>query len=1193
MYRRFKTQNNRENTYINKISILGLIAVVFLLIINLNLFKIGNNQFNDTFYTFHENLNAANSDLKMFEGDLYPLNITDYGKLNNMSQEVSLTNQAELNLNYYLDDFHGWKGSKIVTNVREIQDEKEWVSNKDFYNLDSPFREYVSIDNYDPPGQPDHNYSVDLDNDPSNPLNIDNTIIESGASAIRLHFSQIEIETDWDLLCIYDDDNNIQFTFTGKATDYYTSWITSDTLKITMNTDGSIQWYGYHIDFYEFYNESTNYFTYVDSWGYNNGTNSRNFGPGEIENSTAMYITLMGEPDRDTGYPMSATYYENDYSEIYQNITIPRGQVIDGYISFDYYAESAMKSNENYLYCEINNRKIYSKGLGDIVGDGSGRQKWHNIGKIYMDLWVNTSNLFEEIKIIQDFNISVGIMSGDSVTYSGFDDRFQQIFWFDNISLVLITIANASQEGINLKFNSLDLMEGNEWGTANITINGNWEVNPISITVNTTSSNLEFNLDTIIFGHHEGTSKFNQQNEEGVSYTILNNGTVYWDFYHNFYMPSLYSDFEFIVNKPVNWKIISVLDPTFLPILYEGGNYGDNYIKINKTHAKFPGWWKFKATSPNFIEDQNTITSRNGLWGYNEFYSGDFAEIKTQINYSDNIPVDLDQTIVNLTIYDPQGSIWHEEAKAPQIDGTLTFSRFWFSSSNTTGGIYNFTLYWNNGTDLGGLTSSFTVIHQSYITLLKPDDAKEDLMTGGTLGDIIPLRVFGRDFENNNSIANAIISYNWSSGTQYMTEAALGIYETILDTGDLGSLGLYSIVIKINKTGFTISNITLNINLGEDTVLQRLESDSQIILNANSTIRFYYYSDFDAEGISGATVTVNISNPSYYTVYDLTDGYYEIKFSTVFITIPGVYRLEFTFYAPGYEEQIHIYQFRVITPPTDDTEPNILFLIILVFAAIIIGVLASLSIRSYVILPRRRKKEAELLTRTQRFKDLSNIQAIVVINKISGIPIFSKSYSILERHKKELFSGFIQAITTIGEEIVGRGITKEDDEPKLKSTQKERLLELDFKYFYCLICDKDDIRIVFVLKEKASQRLKEQITHLSLALTLQLSETIENWDGSLDQFDDLVPPIIKDYFELYYKEPFKIGKTEYIAKLRKDSELSSMETRILNVIYSIAKSKHEFYLNFIIESVHEMNKDKVIDALESLIQKKIIIPNIS
>ncbi|MFX0178768.1 MAG: hypothetical protein ACFE78_01185 [Candidatus Hodarchaeota archaeon] len=1184
MYKQFKIKDFNQGRLFGKISLLSLLLLGFLLSINPNIKKHNNDNSN----IFNEIFKPADSNSNLIEGKLNPLNVTDFGNLYNTSQCVSLTSQEELNLNYYLDDSHGWKVSQIDASVSNIQDKRDWVAEKNYYELDTPYRKYQSFQNKDPPGAPPHNYSSDLDHDPTNPANIDKTINEPGASAIRLHFSRIEFETDWDILCIYDESNNLQFTFTGSATDYYTPWITSDTLKITINSDGFIEWYGYNITFYEFYNETTNYYDYNNSWGYNNGTNTRNFGPGEIANNTAMYVTLLGEPYRDAGYPMSATYYEDDFSEIYQNLTIPRGSVIDGYISFDYYAESAMDSNENFLYCEINNKKIYSKGLGDIVE--AGRQTWHHSGKIYLDLWINTSNIFENIQNNQNFNISIGIMSGASVTYSGFDDRFQQIFWFDNVSLVLTTLANSSQNGINLKLNSQSLTEGNEWGMANTIFSGNWETNPVILTVNTTSPSLTFDLDTILYGYHKVTSKINQQNEDGISYTILNNGTIFCDFYHNFYMPSFYSDFEFIVDKPLNWKITSILDPTFLLTSFEGGNYGDNYAKVNKSHAKFPGWWRVRAILPNYILDQNTYVSKNGQRDIMEFNTGDFGKIKTQINYSDDIPAGLDQTIANLSIYDPQGNIWYEETKVPESNGTVIFSQFGFSSLNTTGGIYNFTLFWSNRTSLGGLKSYFTVIHESYITILKPDDAKEDLVTGGSVGDIIPLRIFVRDFENNNTLSDAIVSFNWSSGTRYMTQAALGIYEAVLDTGDLGTLGLYTIVIKMNKTGYKYSNITLKINLGEETILQRLESESHIVLNANSTIRFYYYADFDEEGIPGAYVTVNISNPSYYNVHDLLDGYYEIEFSTVFIDTPGTYILEFEFSAPGYEEQRELYQFNIIYPPSDNNGPNILLLIILFTATVIIGVLGALSLRSYVILPRKRKKESRLLARTQRFKDLSNIQAIVIINRMSGIPLFSQSYSILEKHKKELFSGFIQAITTIGEEIVGKNLNHEERESESKIQPKERILELDFKYFYCLVFDKEDIRIVFVLKEKASQRLKEQIMHLSLGLTLQLSEHIENWDGSLDQFEDLVPPIINDYIELYYKEPFIINTPISIAKIRKESELSTMETRILNVIHSIAKNKSEFQLDFIIESVHEHNKDKIIDALESLIQKKVIIP---
>jgi len=193
--------------------------------------------------------------------------------------------------------------------------------------------------------------------------------------------------------------------------------------------------------------------------------------------------------------------------------------------------------------------------------------------------------------------------------------------------------------------------------------------------------------------------------------------------------------------------------------------------------------------------------------------------------------------------------------------------------------------------------------------------------------------------------------------------------------------------------------------------------------------------------------------------------------------------------------------------------PSLLLWIIIGVLVSIVSVLGVLSMRSYVILPRKRKKDAELLAKTQRFKDLRNIQAIVIVHKLSGIPLYSRSYSILEKHKKELFSGFIQAITTVGEEFTEKEDVMVESEDSSKSYGVEKIIELDFKYFYCLIADKDDVRAVFILREKSSERLKSQVSNLILALNLKLSVELENWDGSLDKFEELVPTIINEYFE--------------------------------------------------------------------------------
>jgi hypothetical protein len=281
----------------------------------------------------------------------------------------------------------------------------------------------------------------------------------------------------------------------------------------------------------------------------------------------------------------------------------------------------------------------------------------------------------------------------------------------------------------------------------------------------------------------------------------------------------------------------------------------------------------------------------------------------------------------------------------------------------------------------------------------------------------------------------------------------------------------------------------------------------------------------------------------------------------------------------------------VISEVVDDTQfPNYLLWIIIGVLISIVSVLGALSLRTYVIMPRKRKKEAELLSKTQKFKDLNNIQAIVIIHKLSGIPIFSKSYSVLEKHKKELFSGFIQAITTIGEEFTETEQSSQVDSNESKSSYGiEKMIELNFNQFYCLISDIEDIRAVFILKEPSSERLKDQVSNLILALNLKLSKELENWDGALDDFEILIPEIIKEYFELYYKDSFKLSDDLNQIIMKKEKMLSKMELRVINVIKSMSTDNIISDLNNIIQMVSEENKDLIILAIESLINQQIII----
>jgi hypothetical protein len=82
------------------------------------------------------------------------------------------------------------------------------------------------------------------------PNNYDHTwtITEPGAGKIRVHFSQLDTESGWDYVYIYDENNNLEESYTGSYRDIWTSWVAGSTIKIRLVSDGSITAYGFTVD---------------------------------------------------------------------------------------------------------------------------------------------------------------------------------------------------------------------------------------------------------------------------------------------------------------------------------------------------------------------------------------------------------------------------------------------------------------------------------------------------------------------------------------------------------------------------------------------------------------------------------------------------------------------------------------------------------------------------------------------------------------------------------------------------------------------------------------------------------------------------------------------------------------------------------------------------------------------------------
>ncbi len=272
------------------------------------------------------------------------------------------------------------------------------------------------------------------------------------------------------------------------------------------------------------------------------------------------------------------------------------------------------------------------------------------------------------------------------------------------------------------------------------------------------------------------------------------------------------------------------------------------------------------------------------------------------------------------------------------------------------------------------------------------------------------------------------------------------------------------------------------------------------------------------------------------------------------------------------------------------TFPYFFIWMILIISIVIIAILSSLSLRSYILIPRKLKKRSALLLRTQKFKDANNIQGILLIHNPSGLPLFSRNYSDLMEDNKTLFSGFLQAISIVGEEIIRKDYIKTKGIQSNFINGIHNVLELDFKHFFCLISDIEELRTVLILNKKASKRIKKQLLNFGLSVYAKYSEILRDWNHETNIFRAEIPNLLENFFMLDYKLFYQlIVKKSDLENIRRELKLSRIEYKILNEIYSISEENHIFKLNSLINKMSEKNKDLVINLIEVLINNNLLI----
>jgi len=408
---------------------------------------------------------------------------------------------------------------------------------------------------------------------------------------------------------------------------------------------------------------------------------------------------------------------------------------------------------------------------------------------------------------------------------------------------------------------------------------------------------------------------------------------------------------------------------------------------------------------------------------------------------------------------------------------------------------------------------------------------------------------------------------------------------------NLFSLGRNYVYIKFELSNYTTTTFSFQILVSQIKInVKTIDFDDSI--NVYSGDRLTIWINLTESGSNTA-----IENATIYCYWEFGTFYFQntgIGLYKLDLDVPtnilGTHRFNLVVTPKEDIYKTTEYSFLIII--TEKQLPSYVFWIILISLISAIAIFGALSFRSYVILPRRRRRESLIADKTQPYKDIRNIQAILVSNRYSGTALFNKTFSILEENYISEFSSFIQAITILGNQYTKDGLKVVDIESNGEDIDEEEkeIKELDFNFFQSLICDYGELRIVLLLRERSSDGLRKIINLVTKEIFIQNKDLLRAFKGNLNPIRSSIELMLYRHLPLYYKEPFELNKSKHYHSVKVSGGLTNLEIRILNVLESQSKYKNTFLLDEIIGLIDDVNEDEMIITVESLIQQKMIRP---
>jgi hypothetical protein len=588
-----------------------------------------------------------------------------------------------------------------------------------------------------------------------------------------------------------------------------------------------------------------------------------------------------------TGAPY---YYDAGDAAWYQQVTsVTRGAVVWSALRMDYWADTVDDTHYNMtgsfrLYANVEGTDIWTKVFGDIGAE----ETWYNTGLVSIS--PSTFGLPGDTSI----TTQIGLLSLASVGYA---PNIHPKARFDNVELYLKTQVYPSE--INLQMNGLTISDGAARGTCSITQTPitPWTTSPVALTFSWTpipttpvpdkEIRIDFDAKVNMFARRYNIPSLYEigPTSFGERFVISNGTDAEFTSYFRANIPTGFANLYFF-NETISTErdvyfVAQPLAPTTnLTSGWTGGNLGDGFFNVSTyditTEPGRYGYWRILSRAPNMISDLELWDPDISAWSRNvNLRAGDTTSVQV------NVGAEFAGSMVNITIYRPDGSTWLTVRPTVNSTGYATSTSFTLDGSTAPAGNWMVQAIANN-IGSGGVWNSvglfkrpFTITHTSDIILEYPSDAVGTMVTNVTYGDLLLIILKVEDTDSLSLIPGGTLTLDWVLGTDTFDDNRNGLYTKVIDTTNLTSKGQYSMNLDWVHPNFDPSSTTLTINVNYAATLTSPDYPGISGPIGDPQSFDVVFANRNGTGIDDGTLSCDWDNP--YTVTPLGSGQFRFQ----------------------------------------------------------------------------------------------------------------------------------------------------------------------------------------------------------------------------------------------------------------------------------------------------------------------------